>query len=169
MSGARDPFVRLVAALEPWLDQIVVVGGWAHRLYRLHPQQASRHKSGDLDQISRRLRSLYCVHLLRDAHLQEKLRAGAIGLKDMELAVEKIALHATLYPTHEARDFRFMLAWMYQQLPGHGVLTWWRWTRIQKALGLALDRTYRLNTVLLAFLPVSFRRKYFDTLIKLKC
>ena len=31
------PFLRLVAALEPWLDQVVIVGGWAHRLYRLHP------------------------------------------------------------------------------------------------------------------------------------
>jgi hypothetical protein len=32
-----DPFGRLLAALEPWLDQMVIVGGWAHRLYRLHP------------------------------------------------------------------------------------------------------------------------------------
>lgn len=32
-----DSFNRLVAALEPWLDQIVIVGGWAHQLYRLHP------------------------------------------------------------------------------------------------------------------------------------
>jgi hypothetical protein len=32
-----DPFGRLLAALEPWLDQVVIVGGWAHRLYRLHP------------------------------------------------------------------------------------------------------------------------------------
>ena len=39
MNGANisDPFGRLLAALEPWLDQIVIVGGWAHRLYRLHP------------------------------------------------------------------------------------------------------------------------------------
>jgi hypothetical protein len=28
---------RLVDALEPWLDQVVIIGGWAHRLYRLHP------------------------------------------------------------------------------------------------------------------------------------
>jgi hypothetical protein len=32
-----DPFKRLVAALEPWLDQVVIVGGWTHQLYRLHP------------------------------------------------------------------------------------------------------------------------------------
>ena len=39
MNGGQisDPFGRLLAALEPWLDQIVIVGGWAHRLYRLHP------------------------------------------------------------------------------------------------------------------------------------
>jgi hypothetical protein len=28
---------RLVTALRPWLDQLVVVGGWAHRLHRFHP------------------------------------------------------------------------------------------------------------------------------------
>jgi hypothetical protein len=39
MNGVQDTdaFKRLVAALEPWLDQVVVVGGWAHQLYRLHP------------------------------------------------------------------------------------------------------------------------------------
>ena len=39
MDGVQDPepFTRLVAALEPWLDRVVIVGGWAHRLYRLHP------------------------------------------------------------------------------------------------------------------------------------
>jgi len=29
-------FARLVESLRPWLDQVVIVGGWAHRLYRLH-------------------------------------------------------------------------------------------------------------------------------------
>jgi hypothetical protein len=39
MNGVQDPdaFRRLAAALEPWLDQVVIVGGWAHQLYRLHP------------------------------------------------------------------------------------------------------------------------------------
>ena len=32
-----DPFRRLLSALEPWLGQVVIVGGWAHQLYRLHP------------------------------------------------------------------------------------------------------------------------------------
>ncbi len=31
-----EDFIRLLQALEPWLSQIVIVGGWAHRLYRFH-------------------------------------------------------------------------------------------------------------------------------------
>jgi hypothetical protein len=30
-------FARLLESLRPWLDQVVIIGGWAHRLYRLHP------------------------------------------------------------------------------------------------------------------------------------
>ena len=40
MPGEPDDlnaFARLVTALEPWLTQVVIVGGWAHRLYRMHP------------------------------------------------------------------------------------------------------------------------------------
>jgi hypothetical protein len=33
-----EPFVRLIEALEPWLDQVVIIGGWAQRLYRLDPR-----------------------------------------------------------------------------------------------------------------------------------
>jgi len=29
-------FARLVESLTPWLDQVVIIGGWAHRLHRLH-------------------------------------------------------------------------------------------------------------------------------------
>jgi hypothetical protein len=32
-----EAFARLVTALRPWLGQLVVVGGWAHRLHRFHP------------------------------------------------------------------------------------------------------------------------------------
>jgi len=39
-----DAFARLVTALRPWLGQLVVVGGWAHRLHRFHPlAQAPEH------------------------------------------------------------------------------------------------------------------------------
>lgn len=30
-------FGRLVNALRPWLDHLVIVGGWSHRLHRFHP------------------------------------------------------------------------------------------------------------------------------------
>jgi hypothetical protein len=31
-----ENFGRLADALTPWLDQVVIIGGWAHRLYRFH-------------------------------------------------------------------------------------------------------------------------------------
>lgn len=36
----REAFVRLVQALSPWDSRLLFVGGWAHRLYRLHPSAA---------------------------------------------------------------------------------------------------------------------------------
>ena len=30
-----EAFSELIEALEPWLVEVVLVGGWAHRLYRL--------------------------------------------------------------------------------------------------------------------------------------
>ena len=36
-----EKFSRLVEALEPWLGQIIFVGGWAHRLHRERPEAAS--------------------------------------------------------------------------------------------------------------------------------
>jgi hypothetical protein len=32
---------RLIEALRPWLGDLVIVGGWVHRLYRFHPQAGS--------------------------------------------------------------------------------------------------------------------------------
>lgn len=32
-----DAFARLIGAVEPWRAHLVLVGGWAHRLYRFHP------------------------------------------------------------------------------------------------------------------------------------
>jgi hypothetical protein len=32
-----DGLSKLLEALDPWLPQIVIVGGWAHRLFRYHP------------------------------------------------------------------------------------------------------------------------------------
>ena len=33
-----EAFSKFVVAMEPWLEELVVVGGWAHRLYRLDPR-----------------------------------------------------------------------------------------------------------------------------------
>lgn len=30
-----EAFSKFIVALEPWLDEVVLIGGWAHRLYRL--------------------------------------------------------------------------------------------------------------------------------------
>jgi glycosyltransferase involved in cell wall biosynthesis len=132
--------------------------------YRWHPQQASRHKGARLDQATRKIRSAYCVGILGDRQLRERLGSGSVGLDDLDAAAETISCQTA----HEPRAFRFMLAWLYQQLPHHGLIPWWRWTRIQKKLHLELDRNYRLNTALLALLPASVGNRYFDTLIKLK-
>lgn len=35
-------FARLVEAVRPWLTHLVIVGGWAHRLYRFHPLATSQ-------------------------------------------------------------------------------------------------------------------------------
>jgi len=31
-----EHFARLIDTLHPWLNQVVIIGGWGHRLYRLH-------------------------------------------------------------------------------------------------------------------------------------
>lgn len=136
--------------------------------YRLHPQQASRHKGARLDQMARQVRALYCARLFGDDAWVDKLRRRGVDPADLALAADKVAGFVSRQPEFAARDFRFLLAWLYQQQPRHGLRPWWRWTRIQKTLRLALDRNYRLNTALLAFLPASLGRRYFDTLVKLK-
>lgn len=137
-------------------------------LYRLHPGQVSRHKSIRLDQVSRQIRSCYWASLLGDVHLQALIHSGEIGLNDLEVAAQSVAFRAVQTPAIEAREFRFMLAWMYQQLPRHGVRSWLHWMRIQKRLALSLDSNYLLNIALLALLPGTIGRKYLYTLTKLK-
>ncbi len=136
--------------------------------YRLHLQQASRSKSAKLDLASRRIRGLYCASLLNDESLFRRLSAGSVGLNDLTQAARKVADFSRCNPQYTVQDFRFMLAWLYQLLPDHGLLSWWYWTRTQKELGLDLDRNYRTNIALLAILPKKLVHKYFDTSIKLK-
>jgi hypothetical protein len=33
-----EAFSKFIEALDPWLGKVVLVGGWAHRLYRLDPR-----------------------------------------------------------------------------------------------------------------------------------
>ncbi|MCI0419747.1 MAG: nucleotidyltransferase domain-containing protein [Acidobacteria bacterium] len=37
-TSENHSFARLILSLEPWLHQVVIIGGWAHRLYRLDPR-----------------------------------------------------------------------------------------------------------------------------------
>ena len=39
MTAERDDekFAQLADAIGPYLDRVVIVGGWAYRLFRLHP------------------------------------------------------------------------------------------------------------------------------------
>lgn len=37
MSPDQEAFVRIVTAMRPYLDQLVFVGAWCHRLLQFHP------------------------------------------------------------------------------------------------------------------------------------
>lgn len=137
-------------------------------LYRGHPQQASRHRSEELDHATRKIRSVYCAELLGDSQLLDRIQSGVINQNDLDKAAQLIEGYAALHPEITAQLFRFMLAWLYQLLPHHSTGEWLHWKSIQTRLGLKLDWNYRLNTALLAFLPDRIGQKYFDTLIKLK-
>jgi hypothetical protein len=32
-NGEIEPFAKFIEALDPWLGEVVLVGGWAHRLF----------------------------------------------------------------------------------------------------------------------------------------
>jgi hypothetical protein len=38
VNAETEPFARFVEAVEPWLREVTLIGGWAHRLYRLDPR-----------------------------------------------------------------------------------------------------------------------------------
>jgi hypothetical protein len=64
-------FGRLIQALRPWLGHLVIVGGWAHRLHRLHPLAAA---------------PTYAAPRTRDVDLALSLRAPLEG--DIKAALE---------------------------------------------------------------------------------
>jgi len=58
------PFAHLLDALRPWLVHLVIIGGWAHRLHRLHPLSHPR----DYDALR-----------TRDADIAFSLNAPLVG------------------------------------------------------------------------------------------
>jgi glycosyltransferase involved in cell wall biosynthesis len=137
-------------------------------LYRLHASQASDRHGDKLDQLTRQIRALYCAILLDGAsaggNVYKRVQHTQLTLDDF------LSLASTInsQKKYQAQDFRFMLAWAYQKLQRHGIREWLVWTSIQKSLQLKLDRNYRINVLILSFLPQPLKTKYFSTLIKLK-
>ena len=136
--------------------------------YRIHAQQASQQKAQRLDQLARKVRSLYCARLLGADRLAECLQTESILVSDMEEAADRILGYCAECPEFAPSEFRFMLAWMYQKLPTHGLRPWKAWRRMQGILGMNLNTTYLTNIALLAMLPKALTRRNFDTLVKLK-
>jgi hypothetical protein len=69
----NEKFARVVEALRPWLPDVVIAGGWAHRLHRLH---AFAERPGylplmteDVDVVLGRLSAI-------DGHMRDVLRAA---------------------------------------------------------------------------------------------
>jgi glycosyltransferase involved in cell wall biosynthesis len=136
--------------------------------YRIHALQASQQKANRLDQLARKIRSLYCARLIGATSLVERLQAEKLGVADMEEATERILAFCADQREFAPSEFRFMLAWMYQKLPEQGLRPWTAWRRLQARLGMTLNSTYRVNTALLALLPSALTQRHFDTLVKLK-
>ena len=136
--------------------------------YRLHSQQASQKKSEMLDQLARKIRAIYCARLLGEALLLERMQAEVLDLTDLNMATEAVVEYCNTHTELSVLHFRFMLAWLYQKLPQHGMRQWRQWSAMQNVLRLRLDRNYRFNIILLALLPSTLARRYFGTLIKLK-
>ena len=136
--------------------------------YRLHAAQASQKKSELLDQLSKKIRAIYCARLLNDPDLVAQLQTIAPSMATLNHAAAAVMVHCASHPEREPMNFRFMLAWVYQSLPHQGVVSWWQWHRLQKKLALKLDANYRFNIALSAFLPSVFVRRYAAVLLKLK-
>src|SRR5207249_12296772 len=61
-------FSKFIGALEPWLCEVVLIGGWAHRLYRRHP-------------LARRLAYLPLITLDGDVAVPPKLKARELSVR----------------------------------------------------------------------------------------
>lgn len=79
-----QPIARLIEATRPWLGELVIIGGWAHRFYRFHPRATSPD---------------YLPLLTKDADLAFSLDARLTGdiaaaLKDADFKEDLSADHA---------------------------------------------------------------------------
>src|SRR5205807_7919201 len=63
-----EAFSKFIGALEPWLREVVLIGGWAHRLYRHHP-------------LARRLAYLPLITLDGDVAVPPKLKARELSVR----------------------------------------------------------------------------------------
>ena len=63
-----EAFSKFIGALEPWLCEVVLIGGWAHRLYRHHP-------------LARRLAYLPLITLDGDVAVPPKLKARELSVR----------------------------------------------------------------------------------------
>jgi len=81
----NEHFARLIVSLEPWLDQVVIIGGWAHRLYRLDPraQQLSYAPIMTLDTDI----AVPSVLQVKDQDIRERLVAN--GFREEFLGADK--------------------------------------------------------------------------------
>lgn len=137
--------------------------------YRLHPGQASRSKGEKLDLVAREVRARYCLRLLGFGG-QGGVDAlpGQTSTDLLEYASRRIEAFVAAHSNFVARDFRYMLAWIFQILPVHSWVAWWHWNSIQRRLDLKLDSTYRFNILVLTALPASCGRRHLAHLSKLK-
>lgn len=132
--------------------------------YRLHGAQASDTHSTELDLVTRKVRALYCAHLLNNQELLKRIESEDINFEALQVAAKQIKAQSR-YPT---REFRFMLAWMYQMLPNHGVKEWYVWFKVQNFLHLKLNKNYKFNIFLMIFLPNKIKYSFLYLLTNLK-
>ena len=135
--------------------------------YRIHPTQASQQRSILLDRLATKIRAMYCARVLDLSELRSQMQNDVVAIADISLAAHTIVAYCRQRQL-QVDLFRFMLAWMYQQLPSHGIRNWLSWRKIQYELGLQLDVNYKLNIAILAFLPKVFARSAASVLLKLK-
>jgi glycosyltransferase involved in cell wall biosynthesis len=136
--------------------------------YRLHPGQASRSKGEKLDVVSRAIRARYCAAILGGEEWESKLSLGRGSVELLKQAQSSVSKFVQKNPDFSTHDFRFLFAWIFQELAVHTMAAYRNWRRMQLDLKLQLDSTYRLNTFLLCCAPWQWGARQKMHLAKLK-